>query len=455
MMEAPAPARRKRAPGGNLRWGIAILLGIGIVINYIDRVNISVATKPLETEFHLSAGQMGIILSSYLWSYALLQIPVGALLDKVGIKWLMRVGTVIWTLATFMTAIVSGLGLIILSRILLGIAEAPAFPGASKATGYWFPLSERGLATSSFDAAAKFSNVIGVPLVAGAVTVWGWRAGFILTGVLSLIYAALFWLFYRNPSKERHLSREEYSYITEGGAQPEIEGTQQQSVMKNLGFLLRQPKVWGLTLGFMAYGYSFYLFLTWLPGYLETALHMSVLKSGFYTIVPWIVATITDIFIGGWLVDRLISRGYNSNTVRKTLLTIGMLLGIAVIGAAYTTSPTVAIIWISIALGGLAFAAPIGWSIPALIAPPGTVGTVGSIMNFFNNVAGIIAPIVAGFLFQSTGSFAINFLIAGIILIFGVLSFLFLLGKIEPIQSPYTVKPSAEQPPEEEHRRTA
>lgn len=130
---------------GNLRWGIAILLEIGIVINYFDRTNIAVATKPLESDFHLNAAQMGIILSSYLWSYTLLQIPVGTMLDRIGIKWLIRVGTVIWTLATFMTALVSGLGLVILSRILFGIAEAPAFPGASKATGYWFPIKERGL----------------------------------------------------------------------------------------------------------------------------------------------------------------------------------------------------------------------------------------------------------------------------------------------------------------------
>jgi ACS family D-galactonate transporter-like MFS transporter len=424
-----------RKPARNLRWGIAILLAFGIVINYFDRTNISVATKPLEHDFSLSAGQMGIILSSYLWSYALLQIPVGALLDKVGIKWLMRAGTILWTIATFMTAIVGGLGLIIFSRILLGVAEAPAFPGASKATGYWFPLRERGLATSSFDAAAKFSNVIGVPIVAGAVTVWGWRGGFYLTGALSLIFALLFWIFYRDPKEDRRLSEEERSYIVEGGAQQETTGNQ-TNALANLGYVLRQRKVWGLTLGFMAYGYSFYLFLSWLPGYLETNLHMSVLKSGLYTIVPWIVATITDIFIGGWLVDRLIARGYNSTRVRKTLLTIGMLIGIAVIGAAFTTSATVAIIWISIALGGLAFSAPIGWSIPALIAPKGTVGTVGSIMNFFNNLAGIVSPIVAGFIFQATGSFAINFLIAGAILVLGILCYLFLLGPIEQIEAP-------------------
>ncbi len=426
---------RKRV--GNLRWGIAILLGIGIVINYFDRTNISVATKPFEQAFHLSAAQMGIVLSAYLWSYTLLQIPVGAMLDRIGVKWLMRIGTIIWSLATFMTALVSGLGLVILSRVLLGIAEAPAFPGSSKATGYWFPLNERGLATSAFDAAAKFSNVIGVPIVAAAVTIWGWWAGFFVTGTLSLIYAALFWIGYRDPKETKRLSREEYSYIVEGGAQQE---TKPVSTMKSLGFLLRQPKVWGLALGFAAYNYSFYLFLSWLPGYLETQLHMSVLKSGFYTIVPWMVATLTDIFIGGLLVDTLIKRGRSSTSVRKTLLVIGMLLGIAVIGAAFTTNANIAITWISIALGGLAFSAPIAWSIPSIIAPRGTVGTVGSIMNFLGNLSGIAAPIVAGYIFDATGSFLLNFLIAGGILVVGILCYLFLLGRIEQLEAPFAVE---------------
>ena len=160
------------------------------------------------------------------------------------------------------------------------------------------------------------------------------------------------------------------------------------------------------------------------------------LSSGFYTIIPWVVATITDIVIGGWLVDTLIKRGNNPTRVRKTLFTIGLLLGIAVVGAAFTTNANVAILWISIALGGLAFAAPIGWSIPGLIAPKGTVGTVGSIMNFFNNLAGIVAPILAGFIFDRTGSFAANFLVAGAILVLGIICFLVLLGRIEQIQKP-------------------
>ncbi len=426
---------------GNVRWGVAGLLGTGIVINYLDRVNISVATKPFEHEFHLSSIEMGVILSAYLWSYVLLQLPVGTLLDRFGLKWPIRIGTFVWGLATYMTAIVSGLGLVILSRVLLGAAEAPIFPGAAKATGYWFPLKERSLATSAFDAAAKFSNVIGIPLVAVAVTFWGWRAGFYVTGTLSLLYCALFWIAYHDPSTSKQLAPEERSYIVEGGAQQE--GVSSGNALTNLSFLLRQPKIWGLTLGFTAYGYSFYLFLSWIPGYLQTGLHMTVLGSGFYTIIPWVVATITDIVIGGWLVDALIKRGHDATKVRKTLFTVGLVLGLAVIGAAFTTNANIAIAWISIALGGLAFAAPIGWSIPGLIAPKGTVGTVGSIMNFFNNLAGIVAPIVAGFIFDSTGSFAANFLVAGVLLVLGIICFLVLLGKIEQIQAPEL---SLEQP---------
>ncbi len=423
-----------RRPSGNLRWGIALLLGIGIVINYFDRTNISVASKPLIAEFHLQDWQWGIVLSAFAWSYALVQIPIGALLDKTGVKWLMRWGTLLWSIATFLTAIVSGLGLIILARVLLGVAEGPAFPSSSKATGYWFPRNERGLSTSIFDAAAKFSSVIGAPLVALAVTAWGWRGGFWMTGALSLIYFVLFWLFYRDPSQAKLLSEEERTYIVEGGAQKEGEAS--GGLFTSLGYLLRQRKVWGLTLGFTAYGYSFYLLLTWLPGYLEEHLHMAVLKSGIYTAIPWAVATVTDLVIGGWLVDWLIARGHDQTKVRMTLITIGMILGIAVLGAAFTTNPNIAIIWISIGLGGLAFSAPIGWSIPALIAPKGTVGTVGSIMNFFNNVMGILAPIIAGFVATATGSFALNFIIAAVILVAGILCYVFLLGNTEQIPEP-------------------
>src|SRR2546421_856751 len=418
---------------GNVRWGIAALLGVGIVINYFDRVNLSVATTPLIKEFHFSNAEIGLLLSSYLWSYTLLQIPVGALLDRIGVKWIMRVGTILWSIASFMTAIVSGLGLILLSRILLGIGESPAFPGSSKATGYWFPVKERGRATTAFDAAAKLSSALGLPIVALAVASWGWRAGFWMTGILSLLYAVVFWLLYRNPGESKRLSETEQKYIVEGGSQQE--GAVPTNTAASLGFLLRQRKIWGLTLGFTAYNYAFNLFLVWLPGYLQTQLHVTVLKSGLYLIVPWLVAAVTDVLIGGVLVDRLISSGADPTKVRRVLFTIGMLLGITAIGAAFTTNINIAVTWLTISLAGLAFAAPIAWSIPSLIAPKGTVGTVGGIMNFLGNLAGIVAPIVAGIVADRTG-FGVNFLITGAILLVGIFCFLFLLARIEQIEAP-------------------
>ncbi|GIM46897.1 hypothetical protein DNHGIG_24460 [Collibacillus ludicampi] len=197
---------------GNARWIIAMLLGIGCVVNVFDRTNMSVATASLMQEYGLSKVQMGIILSAFSWSYALTQIPIGILLDRIGIKWIMRIGTLLWSVATLMTAIVSGKGLIILSRLILGVAEAPMFPSASKATGYWFPVKERGLATAAFDAAVRFSNVIGVPIVAWSVSQWGWRGGFWLTGILSLFYAIVYWILYRDPTEARFLSDTERQF---------------------------------------------------------------------------------------------------------------------------------------------------------------------------------------------------------------------------------------------------
>ncbi len=421
-------------PHTNLRWWIGLLLGFGILVNYFDRVNLSVAHPDLTRDFGIGDIAFGYLLSGYAWTYAILQIPIGVVLDRYGVVWIGRIGAFFWSIACFITAAASGFWHILISRLILGVAETPAFPVSAKATGYWFPLNERGLATSLFDAAAKFSNVIGVPIVAAIAFYFGWRMMFVVTGLVSLVYFALFWIFYRNPSEDARLSDEERRYIVEGGAQPE--GVSAAGGGATLGYLLSQTKVWGLTIGFAAYGYSFYLFLTWLPSYLVKTQHWDILKSGLYTAIPWAVATATDLIIGGWLVDYLINKGYEPTRVRKSLIVIGMLLGLAIVGATTTTDPNVAIIYISIALGGLAFSAPIGWSIPALIAPKGSVGTVGGIMNFFNNAMGVAAPIVTGYIVGATQSFTNAFLTAGAVLVVGILSYIFLLGKIEPIPDP-------------------
>ena len=421
-----------RIPGR--RWIIGVLLGVGILINYFDRINISVAAPQLQKEFGLTPVEMGFLFSAFFWSYSLLQVPGGMVLDQFGVTRVGRWGAFLWSVASAITAISSGFGAIFGSRILLGIAEAPAFPASQKATGYWFPRQERSRSTAIFDSAAKFSNVIGVPLVAIVIVTFGWRWGFAITAALSLAYFVAYWAIYRDPSQDKKLTQAEHDYIVAGGASPEGVAQSGQSAM--LGYLLTTRKVWGLTVGFSAYGYSFYLFLTWLPGYLVQTLHMDILKSAGYATIPWIFATLSDLLIGGFLVDYLIKRGNDESVVRKSILVAGMLLGLAVFGAVFTTNPTWAIIWITLALTGLSAAAPIGSSLVSLIAPRGGTGTIGGIVNFSNNLMGIAAPIITGFIVGLTHSFAGAFLVAGVVLVVGIFFYVVVLGRVEPIPDP-------------------
>jgi MFS family permease len=163
---------------------------------------------------------------------------------------------------------------------------------------------------------------------------------------------------------------------------------------------------------------------------------MNIMRAAGYTTIPWSVATLTDLIVGGWLVDYLIARGSDETRVRKTVLLIGMCMGLAVFGATRTTDLTWALAWISVALGGLAFAAPVGWSLPSLIAPKGGVGTLSGIMNCANNVMGFLAPLVTGYIVGSTHSFTYALIVAGVILGIGIVSFAFVLGKVEPIAEP-------------------
>ncbi len=422
------------APIPRLRWRIGGLLGAGVLINYFDRISLSVAGPQLQETLGLSATDLGLLFSAFFWTYALSQIPAGMILDRWGVTRVGRWSTCLWGVASAITAVSSGFAGIFAARALLGLAEAPSFPANSKATGYWFPRKERASSTALFDAAAKFSNVIGVPLVALAVVYLGWRWGFGIVAVLSFAYFAAFYLIYRDPSAHPRLSAEEREYITAGGAAPE--GQISTSPAGMLGHLLRSRKVWGLSIGFAAYGYCFYLFLTWLPGYLVQTMHMSILKSASFAAIPWMCATVSDLVVGGWLIDRLIARGHDETRVRKTVLVSGMCAGLAVFGATTTTDPIYAIAWISVALSGLAAAAPVGWSLPSLIAPRGGVGTVGAIMNFANNLMGAVAPIVTGMIVGRTQSFTNAFLVAGVVLLIGVASFVFLMGRIEPVPEP-------------------
>lgn len=403
-------------------------------MNFFDRVNLSVSQDALHASFGISIFAFGVLSSAYNWTYALSQIPAGVLLDRFGVRRVGCISTVLWSFASFGAAISTGIGTFFGARLLLGVGESPTFPANVKAIGYWFPESERSLATALTDAAAKFSTAIGVPLLGLLLLRFGWRWSFAATGFLSFFYFLMFYWTYYNPSEDKGLSKEEFQLMVAGRVQPE--GGAHAARGASLGYLLRQPKVYGLSLGWGAYNYCFYLLLYWLPSILSISLHVDLLHSVLYTSVPWMFATFTDLAVGGWLVDALIERGYDANRVRKTVMVAGTGFGLGLLGAAHAHTPVAAIAWISVSLGGLAAAAPVAWTVPSLIAPRESVGRLGSIANFCGQLGAISAPIFTGYVRTVTHSFAAAFVAATAILLLGIAGYIFLLGKIEPIPEP-------------------
>jgi len=428
------------------RWRIAWLLGIGVLVNYFDRVSLSVSQVALHVSFGIGAVAFGYLSGAYNWTYAMCQLPIGVVLDRWGVRRTGRVSIFLWSVASFASAISRNLTAFFAARLLLGVGEAPTFPANSKAVGLWFPPEERSSATAIFDSAAKFASAIGVPVLGVVLLSIGWRWSFALTGAISLLYLLYFWRVYRDPDDDPELTAEERVYIEHrapvgrvSNQQPaqSVELTQltQHAVHKPLPLrlLARQKKVIGLALGFGSYNYVFYLLLTWLPGYLATALHLDLLHSFLYTGVPWLVATVAELSIGGWLADFLMCRGANPSRVRQTILVIGMACGLGIFGAAGARTPVAALLWISLSIGGLSAAAPIGWSVPALISPRSSVGSVGGILNFSNQLSAITAPILTGYVVAITHSFRWAFGAAAIYLVIGIAAYLLLLGRIEPM----------------------
>jgi MFS family permease len=401
-----------------------MLLGLGVLVNYFDRVNLSVSHDALYTTFGLSNIAFGYLSGAYNWTYAMCQLPIGVLLDRFGVRRIGRISSFLWSVASFGAAITPNIAGFFGARLLLGVAEAPTFPANAKATGAWFPSEERSLATAIFDSGAKFASAIGVPLIGILLLNVGWRLSFAATGVVSLLYFLLFFALYRDPNAEE-------SAALAAMAGPAYDEANLQPAL-TLPALLRKQKVIGLSLGAGAYNYIFYLLLTWLPTYLSITLHLSLMHSFLYTGLPWLVATATDILIGGWLVNALIKKGWNASRVRQFILITGTAMGLGILGAAHAHTASRALIWISISIGGLSAAAPVCWSVPSLIAPRSAVGRVGGIMNFSNQLSGIAAPVITGYLFTATHSFAAPFIAAAAYLVIGLAGYAFLLGPIQP-----------------------
>ncbi|MGD7008181.1 MFS transporter [Metabacillus sp. 84] len=423
----------QRPSGKNTRWSISALLCSIIILNYFDRVAIAVAAPELQAGFNLSATEIGLVFSIYNYAYTLMQLPIGSMLDKWGVSWVTRIGMTVWSVLTILIAFISGKLLLYSLRFLTGIMSASAFPAASKATANWFPYHERGLANSLFDSAAKFSNVIGGPLVALLITFFDWRTAFLVIGLINVLFTVIFWRYYDEPGRHKKISDEEINYIQKYGANSsDIPVYRAKYIWKKL---FTSRKVWGVAIGFTGYGYTFNLLLLWLPTFFKNEFQMDLLSSSLLTAIPWLIASITGVAVGGWLVDALIRKGYKPDRVYKGVITIGMLTGFSFLGAVFTANPILSMVYISAGLAGISATAPIGWTIALKISPPGAQAQTSSIVNFSNNLfGGIIAAALTGWIVDVTGSFTLSFIIAAVVLAVGLFFYTYVLGDIETLK---------------------
>ncbi|MEU9608310.1 MFS transporter [Streptomyces sp. NPDC048057] len=389
---------------GRTRWAIGSLLAGGIVVNFFDRAVLSVASTPLAQEFGLSLSELGWVLAAFSWSYCLVQLPSGLLVDRIGVKWLNRVTVPLWAVASLVPAVASGLGPVILARVLLGVAEGPSMISAAKATALWFPQVERGRATALFDGATKVANMLAFPVLAWVISTWGWRAGFLFTTALSVVFTVAWWWGYRDPAERPPSPGADPGGAGEGQAAHASAGAWRK--------VLRSRRIWAICLGFACYGYTINVVLTWMPVFFQQQFDVTLGQAGLYAMVPWLVAAVAEFVFGGWLVDRLVRNGRGVIAARRPVLLGGLALGATIGFAGWAGSPLAAVFWMSLSLGGLAVAAPVAWSLPGLLAPPHAIGAVGGLMNFANTAATTGGVLLTGWLAEITGSFGAPFVFA-------------------------------------------
>jgi ACS family glucarate transporter-like MFS transporter len=428
------PGQAPRATGrrSRIRWLIVGLCFAGLTINYVDRANLSVALPKMSKELGFGPGVEGLVLAAFFASYAICQLPVGHLVDRLGARIVFAFAGLWWSLFTAATALVQSVASLIGFRFALGVGEAGGYPASAKAVSEWFPVRERAFATSIYDSGARAGTALALPVVTALIAWLGWRASFAITGLLGLIWVVAWWLFYRAPQEHALANEAEVEYIEQGGAraeavQPSAEGLRWRD-------LFRYRTVLGMMLGFFCLNYVIYFFITWFPSYLVDARHFDLLKLGVFGVLPALVA-MPGGWIGGLVSDSLVRRGKSVTVARKVPLVCGMALSSVIALAVVVPTAGEALALLSLCYASLTFAAASVWSLPADVAPtPAHVASIGGIQNFASNLAGVLGATTTGVLIAATGgSYVAALVLSGGFSLLGAFAYLVIVGRVEPL----------------------
>jgi ACS family glucarate transporter-like MFS transporter len=426
-----------------IRYRIIALIFIITVINYADRATFSIAGEQASQELGIGAVQTGYILSAFAWAYVLAQIPGGALLDRFGTKRIYAGAIAIWSLFTATQGFagwlpgVSAVTMLFVLRFMVGAAEAPSFPGNARLVAAWFPGPERGTASAIFNSAQYFSLVVFAPLMGWLAHDFGWRSVFFVMGALGLLAALAFARLIHSPVRHPSINAAELAHIEAGGGLIRMEDAPAGSRVAtftpaNVFQLLSNRMMLGIYLGQYSINVLTYFFVTWFPIYLVRDRGMSILEAGFSAAVPALCGFVGGV-AGGWFSDRLLKRTGSITLARKAPLVAGMLLATLIIGCVYAEEEWLVITLLSLAFFGKGVAS-LGWAVMSDVAPRQLAGLAGGVFNMFGNIAGIVTPIVIGYIVAATGSFDGALIFVGAHCLLTIFAFLVIVGPIRRLE---------------------
>jgi len=398
-----------RSTGTN---GILLLLSISVLINYIDRSNLSIAAPLLQGELGISNTQLGTLLSAFFWTYALMQIPAGWLVDRFDVKWVFAGGFFIWTAATAVTGVMHGFAALLIIRVVLGLGESVAFPSYSKVLGAHFQEASRGFANSMISSGLALGPAIGMLVGGSAVARFGWRPFFLALGCAGLIWLP-FWAAWMPARRDAQTSA---------------------TTIRQLGYIdiLRRRSAWGTCIGQSSINYFLYFLVTWLPFYLVRSRHLSMNEMARAGALVFLMSAISSA-VSGKLSDRWICAGASPTTVRKGFMVFGHLgIGILFCLMLLSRGPLFAV---ALALTGLFLGISMcnSWAIPQMLAGPHMVGRWVGVQNFAGNLSGAVAPALTGFLLDRTGSFSWPFIVTAVVAWIGGVGWWFVVGPLDQV----------------------
>ena len=409
------------------------LLFVSVVINYLDRANLSIAAPLLGRDLAIDSVKMGLVFSAFGWSYVFCQVPGGWLVDRVHPRKLYAILIALWSVATALLGFSSGLAMLIAFRLAIGALEAPSFPINNRVVTTWFPEGERATAIGFYTSGQFVGLAFLTPVLMYLQVHLGWRSVFVSVGLLGIVWAAAWYIIYRGPLNYRGANPAEIEMIRRGGGLVDLSEQNAASASRgfnagDLGQVLSKSKLWGLYVGQYAATSMQWFFLTWFPTYLVQYHGISFQRAGLLVPLPFLGA-FCGILCSGLVSDFLVRRGFSLGVARKTPIVTGLLLSTSIIGANYVRTPNLIITFMILAFFGNGLAS-ITWSLVSAVAPKRLIGLTGGVFNFIGNMSSITVPVVIGSLVRG-GDFSLALTyISGMALI-GALSYILVVGRIE------------------------